>query len=128
MKLLLDTHIVIWAIMDDPRLTNTAKALIDDNAGECFFSAASVWEVAVKNSIPRRFLGIHAGDFTKESLQMGLRNMDVTTEHAEIIETLPHFHDDPFDRMLIAQAMAEDCILVTHDDKLPQYGAFVRKV
>ncbi|MBP5543628.1 MAG: type II toxin-antitoxin system VapC family toxin [Kiritimatiellae bacterium] len=128
MKLLLDTHIVIWAIMDDPRLTNTAKALIDDNAGECFFSAASVWEVAVKNSIPRRFLGIHAGDFTKESLQMGLRNMDVTTEHAEIIETLPYYHDDPFDRMLIAQAMAEDCILVTHDDKLPQYGAFVRKV
>lgn len=128
MKLLLDTHIVIWAIMDDPRLTNTAKALIDENAGECFFSAASVWEVAVKNSIPRRFLGIHAGDFTKESLQMGLRNMDVTTEHAEIIETLPYYHGDPFDRMLVAQAMAEDCILVTHDDKLPQYGAFVRKV
>ncbi|MBR4611761.1 MAG: type II toxin-antitoxin system VapC family toxin [Kiritimatiellae bacterium] len=128
MKLLLDTHIVIWAIMDDPRLTNTAKALIDDNAGECFFSAASVWEVAVKNSIPRRFLGIHAGDFTKESLQMGLRNMDVTTEHAEIIETLPYYHGDPFDRMLVAQAIVEGCILVTHDDDIAKYGAFVRKV
>ena len=128
MKLLLDTHIVIWAIMDDPRLTNAAKALIDDNASECFFSAASVWEVAVKTSIPRRFLGIHAGDYTKEALQMGLRNMDVTTEHAEIIETLPRIHGDPFDRMLVAQAIVEGCILVTHDDDIAKYGAFVRKV
>ncbi len=128
MKLLLDTHIVLWAIMDDPRLTRSAKALLMNNAGECFFSAASVWEVAIKNSIPGRFIGISSKDLAAEAKAAGFHNMDVTSEHAEVIETLPHHHEDPFDRMLVAQAMAEGCILVTHDDRLPAYGAFVRHV
>ena len=128
MKLLLDTHIVIWAIMDDPRLTRTAKALMTENAGECFFSAASIWEVAIQNSMPGRFVGISSKDLAAEAKCAGFRNMDVTSEHAEVVETLPHHHEDPFDRMLVAQAMAEGCVLVTHDDHLPAYGAFVRRV
>ncbi len=128
MKLLLDTHIVLWSIMDDPRLTRSAKKLIAENAGECFFSAASVWEVAIKNSIPGRFVGISSMNFTIEAKAAGFRNMDVTTEHAELVETLPHHHEDPFDRMLVAQAVAEGCLLVTHDDRIPAYGAFVKRV
>ena len=128
MKLLLDTHIVIWAIMDDPRLTKTARAFIDENADECFFSAASVWEASIKNSVPKRTLGISGENFTKEAMKMGMRNMDVTIEHAELVETLPYYHADPFDRMLVAQAIAEGCILVTHDDNIAKYGAFVRRV
>ena len=128
MKLLLDTHIVLWAIMDNPKLTKNAKALIEENAGESFFSAASVWEVAIKNSLPKRILGISSMNFVHEALSMGFRNMDVTTEHSAIVETLPPIHGDPFDRMLVAQAMVEGCTLVTHDDTIAKYGEFVKKV
>ena len=128
MKLLLDTHIVIWAIMDDSRLTRSARSLLTDNAGACFFSLASIWEVAIKNSIPGRFIGISSKELAAEAQAAGFRNMDVTSEHAEVVETLPHHHEDLFDRMLVAQAMAEGCILVTHDDHLPAYGAFVKRV
>lgn len=98
------------------------------NAEECFFSAATIWEVSIKNSVPKRFLGISAVNFIQEALAMGFRNMDVTTEHAAMVETLPRIHADPFDRMLVAQAIVEGCTLITHDDDIAKYGAFVRKV
>ncbi len=128
MKLLLDTHIVLWSIMDNPKLTDFAKSLIQENSGESFFSAASVWEIAIKNSLPKRYLGISAANFIQEALAMGFRNMDVTTEHATVVESLPLIHGDPFDRMLVAQALVEGCTLVTHDDDIAKYGEFVRQI
>ena len=126
-KYLFDTHIFLWAFEDSPRLSAEARYLLGEYEKELYFSAVSPWEIAMKSGT-KRALPITAKEFRQHLIDSGFKELPITSRHAEIVETLPHFHDDPFDRMLIAQAMAEDCILVTHDDKLPQYGAFVRKV
>lgn len=128
MKLLFDTHLLLWAITDDRRLSSRARALMADAANECLYSAASVWEVAVKNGIPKRSLGIPAESFRREVEAAGFRPLDVSPEHAAAMESLPHVHGDPFDRLLLAQARAEGCTLLTSDSVLPTYGDPVQKV
>ncbi len=128
MKLLFDTHLLLWAITDDGRLSASARALMADPANECLYSAASVWEVAIKNGLPKRSLGIPAEAFRREVEAAGFRPLAVSPAHAAAVESLPHLHEDPFDRILLAQARAEDCTLLTSDSILPSYGEPVRKV
>lgn len=128
MKLLFDTHLLLWAITDDRRLSARARALLADSANECFYSAASVWEVAIKNGLPKRSLGIPAASFRREVEKAGFRPILVFPEHAAAVESLPHLHEDPFDRLLLAQARAESCVLLTSDSVLPTYGEPVQKV
>ena len=127
MKILFDTHLLLWAITDDRRLSARVRALLADPANECFYSAASVWEVAIKNGLPKRSLGIPADAFRREVEEAGFRPLPVRPEHAAAVENLPHLHEDPFDRLLLAQARAEGCILLTSDSVLPAYGDPVRK-
>ena len=128
MKYLLDTHLLLWAISGDRRFPARARELLAESGAEAFFSAASVWEVAIKNGLPRRSLGIPADAFRRECLAAGFREMAVGARHAAAVESLPHRHEDPFDWLLLAQAMEEDCVLLTHDTVLPSYGAPVRHV
>ena len=128
MKLLFDTHLLLWAITDDRRLSARVRALMADPANECLYSAASVWEVAIKNGLPKRSLGIPAEAFRREVEAAGFRPIPVSPAHAAAVEFLPHLHEDPFDRVLVAQARAEDCALLTADSILPDYGAPVQKI
>ncbi len=128
MKYLLDTHLLLWAIAGDRRLPARLRTLLAEDGAEACFSAASVWEVAIKNGIPRRALGIPADAFRRECLAAGFRELPVAARHAAAVESLPHRHEDPFDRILLAQAIEEDCTLLTHDTLLPAYGPPVRHV
>ena len=125
MRLLLDTHVFLWTVTDDPRLTTDARRLIVD-ADEVYVSAASIWEAAIKAG-----LGKIRGDMTQLANAIGgsgFVELPVTALHAAFVVELPHYHRDPFDRLLIAQALTEPLVLLTSDAKLPQYSDIVRLV
>ncbi len=117
MRLLLDTHAALWAITNNPRLPARIRALIEDPANEIIVSAVSIWEIGVKNALRR--LGSNPLPFSAhESLGLfrraGYELLPVTPEHGAAVETLPLHHGDPFDRLLVAQAMTEPLRLVSH--------------
>ena len=126
MSFLLDTHILLWAAGMPERLPGDARALIEDPSSELYFSAASLWEVAIKNGLAR-------ADFNVDPrlLRQGLRNngymeLAITGTHAVAVDTLPPIHNDPFDRLLIAQAHAEALTLLTADAVVGQYPGPIR--
>lgn len=126
MRLLLDTHVALWALGADPRLSNTARTLIDDERSSCFLSAASVWEVAIKWSTGK--LKAPSGFPTKFHEEMALRGiagMPIYDTHAAAVADLPLHHRDPFDRLLVVQAMAEDMTIVSKDEILSAYDVTV---
>lgn len=116
-KLLLDTHVFLWWRNNDPRLKQKAKKAISE-APLVFVSAVSAWEVAIKIGIGRLAL---PEPFGTGVLQSGFTPLSLAFAHAEHYATLPALHGDPFDRMLAAQAMTENLVLVTHDEKLAGY-------
>jgi len=122
MRLLLDTHILLWALSDDPRLSPQARDLLLNPHNDIFFSAASIWEIAIKRTLRRDSMPISA----KQAIQMfpdaGYEELAVTGDHAALVETLPPIHTDPFDRLLVAQAMAEPMRLITHDRMVSTYS------
>lgn len=128
MRLLLDTHIALWAIANSRRLPKVARAHILEPANSVFVSVASVWEISIKHSLrtksrdPVPFAGRTAlGYFTAA----GYSILPISSAHAAAIDDLPHHHRDPFDRILIAQAASEQLRLVTHDQSLAVYGQAV---
>jgi PIN domain nuclease of toxin-antitoxin system len=123
-KLLLDTQVAIWALTDTKRLSARAVALIGDETNDVFVSAVSVWEIAIKFALGKR---IGAPPFSgavalEAFLAAGYRMLDITPQHAAAVEALPNLHADPFDRMLIAQALREPLRLLTADAALARYG------
>jgi len=116
MNLLLDTHAFLWAVDNHPRLSPQARAAIIDGGNIVFVSVATAWEIAIKKSIGK--LAIPSGDYLEELRLHRFTPLDITTEHALAVETLPPHHKDPFDRMLIAQAQVEQLTLVTRDPKI----------
>ena len=127
MKYLFDTHIFLWAFDNSPKLSAEARYLLGEYGEELFFSPISIWEVATKAGT-KRSLGISARECLQRIVDGGFRELPVTSKHAAVVEMLPRIHGDPFDRILVAQAMVEGCILVTHDDNIAKYGSFVRRV
>jgi PIN domain nuclease of toxin-antitoxin system len=128
MRLLLDTHVALWAVTDSPRLSATGRKLIDDRSNEIFISAATLWEIAIKHALPKRGRGampISAETARKYFQRSGYASLAMTAEHACEIEQLPNRHADPFDRMLISQARIEPMRLLTHDKRLLEYGEMV---
>lgn len=118
MRLLLDTHVILWALADPERLTNEARACIEDGHNEVFVSAASVWEIAIKQATGR----LRAPDDLLDVMASGgFASMPITAQHASAAGGLPMLHRDPFDRMLIAQAIVESIAIVTRDQRLAQY-------
>jgi PIN domain nuclease of toxin-antitoxin system len=125
MRLLLDTHIALWAIANSPHLSAKARELVSDEDNEIYVSAASVWEIAIKHPLRRSSAGdfnISASDAVLEFAAAGYALISITAEHGRRVETLPLHHGDPFDRLLIAQALAEPLRLLTHDQVLAHYS------
>jgi PIN domain nuclease of toxin-antitoxin system len=119
MNLLLDTHALLWALHTPERLSQEARAAIGDGSRLVYFSAASVWELAIKSS--RGKLDIDA-DFLRAAELSRFSELPVRSEHAWAVRDLPPFHGDPFDRILISQAMVEKLTIVTRDHLFSEYG------
>ena len=128
MKLLLDTHLLLWAAGEPDRLSADARALIDAPENELFFSAASLWEIAIKRGLGRDDFQVDTRLLRRGLLDNGYSELPIGSEHAVAIEGLPSIHKDPFDRMLVAQSVVEGITLLTADAYVAQYPGPVRKV
>ena len=128
MRLLLDTHLLLWAAGDPGRLPAAALALLDDPTHELVFSAASLWEIAIKCRLGRKDFRVDPRLLRRGLLDNGYGELTITSEHAVATEGLPPIHKDPFDRILVAQALVEGVALLTVDPIVAQYGDPVRKV
>ena len=125
MRLLLDTHIAVWAVAGHPRLSSRALALIADPANEALVSVASLWEIAIKYVLTPKgqaSMPISAGQAQRFFHEAGFRILDIGATHAIAVETLPPLHADPFDRIIVAQALTEPARLITHDAKVASYS------
>lgn len=128
MKLLLDTHLLLWAAGEPDRLSANARVLIETPENELFFSAASLWEIAIKRGLGRGDFQADARLLRRGLLDNGYGELPIGSEHAIAIDGLPPIHKDPFDRMLVAQAMVEGITLLTTDSFVAQYPGPVRQV
>ena len=128
MKLLLDTHLLLWAAGDPGRLPASAIALIEDPANQLVFSAASLWEITFKRQLGRHDFSVDPRLLRRGLLDNSYLELPVTSEHAVTVDALPPIHKDPFDRILVAQAMVEGLALLTVDPMLARYPGPVRKV
>ncbi|CAB3766973.1 twitching motility protein PilT [Burkholderia sp. MSh2] len=119
MRLLLDTHVFLWIVTNDPKLSARARKLISA-ADERFVSSASIWEVAIKSGLGKLDIGVNR--LIRAIGASGIRELPVRTVHGAAVRDLPHHHRDPFDRLLVAQARHEPLQLVTADAHLARYG------
>ncbi len=128
MKLLLDTHVLLWAAGQPERLSTAARDLLENHENELMFSAASLWEVAIKSSLGREDFRAQPGVLRRGLLDNGYVELPVASQHAVCVAALPPIHKDPFDRMLVAQAQVEGITLLTCDPVVALYPGPVRKV
>ena len=128
MKLLLDTHLLLWAAGQPDRLSEAARALLADPHNELLFSAASLWEVAIKRGIGRDDFQVEPRVLRRGLRDNGYSELAITSGHAIAIDLLPPIHKDPFDRLLIAQAAVEGITLLTSDRQVAKYPGPIRKV
>ena len=123
MRLLLDTHTLLWLVENNPKLSVTAVNLLVDPGNDLLLSPATYWELAIKVSIGRYRLADRLSDYIEEAIRLyGLTILPITVAHAEAVVNLPHHHKDPFDRMLIAQSIVEDVALVSSDVAFDAYS------
>lgn len=127
-NLLLDTHLLLWAASAPQRLSADALALIEDSANKLYFSAASLWEVVIKNSLGRADFRVDPHLLRRGLVENGYLELPITAQHALALSHLPPVHYDPFDRILVAQAESEGIVLLTADESVAQYPGPVRKV
>jgi len=128
MRLLVDTHLLLWAVARSRRLPKEARRLLESPRNEVHYSAASLWEIAIKLGLRRSDFNLDLGELRPALSEMGFVELPVTGAHAERLVALPPIHKDPFDRMLIAQSLSEPLILLTNDDVLGGYGELVQVV
>lgn len=126
MKYLLDTQLLLWAAGETSRLSRPAKRLLGDRRHELLFSAASLWEVAIKNALGRDDFRVEPRVLRRGLLDNGYVELPITSDHAVHLDALPPLHKDPFDRLLLAQALAEGITLLTTDEQLARYPSAVR--
>ncbi|MEA2745022.1 MAG: hypothetical protein QOG73_1748 [Acetobacteraceae bacterium] len=125
MRLLLDTHIALWAIADHPSLSAKARRLIDDPDNQIVVSTATIWEIAIKHALGRggpNDMPISGQEALGYFRDAGFEVLDIVPAHIVAIETLASLHNDPFDRLLVAQAMAVPLRLLTHDQRVADYS------
>ncbi len=128
MNLLLDTHIALWAITDSPKLSQKARELIESPKTTIWISVASLWEIAIKYSLGRGDMPISSQQALSYFRESGYRFLAVEAEHAVAVEELPTHHQDPFDRILVAQALVEPMRLMTHDSLVALYSDTIIKI
>ena len=128
MKLLLDSHLLLWAAGAPERLSAAALALLEDPHNELMFSAASLWEIAIKRGLGRADFQVDARVLRRGLFDHGYQELGITSEHTVAIDMLPAIHKDSFDRLLVAQASCEGIILLTADAVVAQYPGPIRLV
>jgi len=128
MKLLLDTHLLLWAAGEPKRLSKQARTLIDNPDNELLFSAASLWEVAIKRGLGREDFKADARLLRRGLLDNGYSELPIISDHVVATESLPPIHKDPFDRFLVAQATVEGVTLLTIDSLVAQYPGPIKTV
>ena len=128
MRLLLDTHLLLWAMAASRKLPKAVKSQLLDPNNEVHYSAASLWEVAIKHDLRRKDFRIDPDSLLGALRASGFLELPVTAAHAVAVTRLPPIHKDPFDRLLVAQGMSEPMALLTNDAVLAGYGAGVRVV
>jgi PIN domain nuclease of toxin-antitoxin system len=119
LKLLLDTHAALWFLADDKRMSENATRHLTDDSNRILLSAAVVWEIAIKRSLGKLVV---TEEYQSLLLGAGVQALPITLDHAAAVERLPAHHRDPFDRMLVAQALGEGAAIVSRDDVLRRYG------
>jgi PIN domain nuclease of toxin-antitoxin system len=128
MKLLLDTHLLLWAAGEPRRLSKQARTLIGNPDNELLFSAASLWEVAIKRGLGREDFKVDARLLRRGLLDNGYNELPIVSDHVVATESLPPIHKDPFDRVLVAQATVEGVTLLTIDPLVSQYPGPIKTV
>lgn len=128
MKLLLDTHLLLWAAGEPDRLPLAALAEIENPLNELLFSPASLWEIAIKRGLGRNDFTVDPRVLRRGLSDNGYHELPITSEHAVAIDGLPAIHKDPFDRILVAQAIVEGITLLTMDDLVARYPGPIRKL
>jgi PIN domain nuclease of toxin-antitoxin system len=127
-KLLLDTHLLLWAAGRPDLLSGAARVLLDDPDNALLFSAASLWEVTIKRGLGRHDFAVDPRLLRRGLLDNGYSELAITSDHAIAVDLLPPIHKDPFDRILIAQSMVEAITLLTADPVVARYPGPVRQV
>lgn len=128
MRILLDTHVFLWMLDDSPKLPQSARELMSAVGNECFVSAVSFWEIAIKAALRRKDFRVDADAIVRAADAAGLNHLPFVAAHAVHVAQLPLHHPDPFDRALIAQAILEPLTLFTSDAALARYGSAVRVI
>lgn len=128
MKLLLDTHLLIWAAESATRVPRRARSLMSAPGNELLFSVASLWEIAIKSKLNRRDFQVDPRVLRRGLIDNGYQELPIFSEHAVAIDSLPLIHKDPFDRLLIAQATVEGIALLTDDATIARYPGPVQLV
>lgn len=128
MKILIDTHLLLWAAGQPERLPISARRLISNPHNEILFSPVSLWEITIKNALGREDFRVNPRLLYRALLDNGYVELPVTGKHVVEIDQLPSLHKDPFDRLLLAQATIEGVTLLTGDAQLARYHGPVRKV
>jgi len=128
MRVLLDTHILLWALAEPHRLDRETRATIESSDTEVLFSAASIWEIAIKSGLGRSDFAFDAEEIAQAALDTGFTEISVRAKAAALVARLPLLHRDPFDRVLVAQAIVEPATLYTADQQLVPYSDLVRRV
>lgn len=127
MRLLADTHILLWMSIDKDRLSRNAVQLLGDEDNEIWFSAISILEMAIKQGLGKLDLRVPIDVYLASMVDKGFRELRVTGLHAAYVAQLPKLHRDPFDRLLVAQAAVEDMLLLTSDEQIAQYPGPILK-
>jgi PIN domain nuclease of toxin-antitoxin system len=122
LNLLLDTHVALWAITDNPKLPKKARELIESPKSSVWISAATIWEIAIKHSLGRGDMPVSSQEALRYFRDSGYGFLPVEPEHAAAVENLPAHHADPFDRILVAQALVEPMRLITRDAIVARYS------
>ena len=123
MRVLVDTHTLIWALTNDPRLSRRAKQILQSDGSDLMFSLASLWEMSIKIRLGKlRLIGSSVSYVREEMKRYRMELLGIQFEHILRLEMLPSHHGDPFDRLLIAQALEDDLTILTEDEKFPAYG------
>jgi PIN domain nuclease of toxin-antitoxin system len=128
MKFLLDTHFIIWLPIGGRGISRTASALLNNSANEFLFSVASLWEIALKRAHYRGDFAFDPREIRRQMLENGYDELPVKGQHVIAVDSLAPIHRDPFDRLLIAQAMVEGITLLTVDATVARYPGPIRKV
>jgi PIN domain nuclease of toxin-antitoxin system len=128
MKFLLDTHVLLWAANEPGRLAPETRHILQEAGNTLLFSAASLWEIAIKSTLGRNDFQVDAKVFRRALMDNGYVELPITSAHAVAVDTLPSIHKDPFDRILVAQAIVEGITLLTADSQVASYPGPIRTI